>query len=121
MEMATPLPDLTELPPDEYIDPPSIPLPASRSPSPLSSPGAALSPRAVRGISESSVEPSHHSRSSTTREEGHIQDLEARLAAAREDLEEKEDALQELREELERLRIQAPAGQESLDSADLLS
>ncbi|KAF7969813.1 hypothetical protein HWV62_25934 [Athelia sp. TMB] len=113
MEMATPLPDLTELPPDEYIDPPSIPLPDSRSPSPLSSPGAALSSRAVRGISESS-------QTSTTREDGHIQNLEARLAAAREDLERKEDALQGLREELERLRIQAPAGQEFSESADLL-
>lgn len=47
----------------------------------------------------------------------HIQDLERRLAAARQDLENRERAMHEVREELERLHVRAPPGGD--DASDL--
>lgn len=132
MELATPLLVSMPLPPGrddyDYVDPPSIPLPLSRSPSPTPSSSPSPSSQGTRlihlhALSGSSADPWGRAQAQSSPGPGqrddhkHIQDLESRLAAARQDLEDRERALHEVREELERLHVRAPPGGD--DASDL--
>lgn len=132
MELVTPLPASIVLPPeeDDYVDPPSILLPLSRSPSP--SPPASPSPksRSLHSLSGSFIEPRSRLQSSLEpdprpepprEEHNRVQDLESRLAAARQDMEDRENALQEVREELERLHLRGPIDAEDAGDLPVLS
>jgi hypothetical protein len=114
MELASPLEASATLPPSTplehaespYIDPPSIPLP----PSPLLSRSPSLSPSSSALLNEP--------QSFQISKEAQIERIEEELTNARRDLEEKENALNDLQAIVEDLRRQVVARGGSLERVD---